>query len=50
MVAMEHPNGCVHVVKDELVETFLQAGWKVKAAPSEPPVSEPKTKRKTAQK
>ena len=48
MVIMEHPNGCVHNVRDDLVNKFLNAGWNIKAAPSEPPVvpEEPK-KRKT---
>lgn len=33
MVIMEHPNGCVHNVRDDLVDNFKAAGWKVKAAP-----------------
>jgi len=49
MVVMEHPNGCVHTVKDEDLEVFLKAGWKIKAAPTESPSPKPK-KRKTAQK
>ena len=48
MVTMKHPNGCIHEVKDELVDKFKNAGWKIKAAPKEQPSStaEPK-KRKT---
>ncbi len=38
MVTMEHPNGCVHNVRDDLVDKFLKAGWNIKAAPSEPPI------------
>lgn len=51
MVTMEHPNGCVHNVRDDLVERFQNAGWTIKAAPSEPPIvpEEPK-KRKTRSK
>mgnify|MGYP003291176162 CR=1 FL=1 len=51
MVIMEHPNGCVHNVRDDLVAKFQKAGWNIKAAPSEPPKSpeEPK-KRKTRSK
>ena len=47
MVTMEHPNGCVHNVADELVEKFTKAGWKVKAVQTEPPTSKPKPKPKT---
>ena len=50
MVTMEHPNGCVHNVRDALVSRFEAAGWKIKEAPSEPPVvpaeQKPKAKRK----
>ena len=48
MPVMEHPNGCVHNVRDALVSRFEAAGWKIKEAPCEPPVvpAEPK-KRKT---
>ena len=48
MVIMEHPNGCVHNVRDDLADKFLKAGWNIKAAPCEPPTvpAEPK-KRKT---
>ena len=51
MVIMEHPNGCVHNVRDDLANKFLNAGWNIKAAPSEPPAvpAEPK-KRKTTKK
>ena len=38
MVTMEHPNRCVHEVRDDLVSKFLEAGWNIKAAPCEPPV------------
>lgn len=37
MTTMEHPNGCVHNVRDDLVDRFKAAGWAIKAAPSEPP-------------
>ena len=51
MVTMEHPNGCVHNVRDDLVNKFLDAGWKIKGEQSTPPVvpAEPK-KRKTTKK
>ena len=40
MPVMKHPNGCVHNVRDDLVEKFTKAGWKLaKAARSEQPVS-----------
>ena len=29
MKTMVHPNGCVHNVRDDLVEKFTKAGWKV---------------------
>ena len=32
MKTMVHPNCCVHNVRDDLVEKFTKAGWKVKAA------------------
>ena len=51
MVIMEHPNGCVHNVRDDLVAKFQNAGWIIKgeqtASPSVP--EEPK-KRKTRSK
>ena len=52
MVVMEHPNGCVHEVRDDLVNKFLNAGWNIKAAPSEPPVvpEEPKKRNTTKSK
>ena len=52
MVIMEHPNGCVHNVRDDLVDKFLKAGWNIKAAQSEPPVvpAEPKKRRTTKSK
>ena len=48
MVTMVHPNGCVHDVRDDLVEKFLASGWVVKAAQSVPPFSpaeEPKQRK-----
>ena len=49
MVIMEHPNGCVHNVRDDLADKFLKAGWHIKAAPSEPSSvpKEPKKRRTT---
>lgn len=51
MVIMEHPNGCVHNVRDDLVNKFLNAGWNIKGERIAPPVvpAEPK-KRKTTKK
>lgn len=51
MVVMEHPNGCVHNVRDDLVGRFEAAGWKIKGEEKTPPVApaEPK-KRKTTKK
>ena len=51
MVIMEHPNGCVHNVRDDIVNKFLDAGWNIKGEQSVPPVTpeEPK-KRKTRSK
>jgi hypothetical protein len=51
MVTMEHPNGCVHIVRDDLVAKFQNAGWKIKGEQTVPPVipEEPK-KRKTRSK
>ena len=48
MVIMEHPNGCVHNVRDELVSRFEADGWNIKGEQIAPPVTpaEPK-KRKT---
>ncbi len=48
MVTMEHPNGCVHNVRDDLVDKFLKAGWNIKGEAVASPVvpAEPK-KRKT---
>ena len=48
MVIMEHPNGCVHNVRDDLVNKFLNAGWNIKGEAAASPVApaEPK-KRKT---
>lgn len=51
MAIMKHPNGCVHNVREDLVEKFTKAGWKLaKAARSEQPVSlteQEKPKRKS---
>ena len=51
MVIMEHPNGCVHNVRDDLVEKFKNAGWNIKGEEITPPIApeEPK-KRKTRSK
>ena len=38
MVIMEHPNGCVHNVRDELVEKFRKAGWNIKGDTTVSPV------------
>lgn len=46
MVTVEHPNGCIHRIPEELLEKFLAAGWKVKAALNEPSEPAPKRKRK----
>lgn len=50
MVIMEHPNGCVHNVREDLVEKFRNAGWNIKAAPSEPPKSPAEQKKRTRSK
>lgn len=39
MVVMEHPNGCVHGVADDLVPEFKAWGWVEKAVHNEPPTS-----------
>ncbi len=51
MVIMEHPNGCVHNVREDLVEKFQKAGWTIKGEATASPVApaEPK-KRKTRSK
>lgn len=51
MVIMEHPNGCIHNVRDDLVSKFLSAGWYIKGEQTAPPVvpAEQK-KRKTTKK
>ena len=51
MVIMEHPNGCVHNVRDDLVAKFQEAGWNIKGEATASPVvpAEPK-KRKTTKK
>ena len=46
MVTVEHPNGCIHIIPESLLDKFLAAGWKVKAAPSEPSAPAPKKTRK----
>ena len=38
MVTMEHPNGCVHNVRDDLVEKFRNAGWNIKGDATASPV------------
>ena len=43
MVKLEHPNGCVHDVREDLVSKFLAAGWMIKAAPAERPFSSAET-------
>ena len=51
MVIMEHPNGCVHNVRDDLVTKFQNAGWKIKGeetppvTPAEPKKRKPRTKK-----
>lgn len=47
MVTMEHPNGCVHTVRDDLVAKFQKAGWNIKGDASAPPVApaEPKKRK-----
>ena len=45
MKTMVHPNGCVHNVRDDLVEKFTKAGWKVKAADNKPPKKDDKPKK-----
>lgn len=50
MAIMVHPNGCVHNVREDLVEKFQKAGWTIKAAPSEPPKAPAEQKKKTRSK
>ena len=38
MVIMEHPNGCVHNVRDDLVAKFQEAGWNIKGDATASPV------------
>ena len=47
MVIMEHPNGCVHNVRDDLVDKFLKAGWNIKGEATASPVPAEPKKRKT---
>ena len=47
MVIMEHPNGCVHNVRDDLVEKFRNAGWIIKGDATASPVPAEQKKRKT---
>jgi hypothetical protein len=35
---MEHPNGCVHNVRGDLVEKFRNAGWNIKGEAVASPV------------
>lgn len=39
MVTLEHPNGCVHSVREDLVSKFIASGWVIKAAQTVPPIS-----------
>ena len=52
MVTMEHPNGCIHNVRDDLVDRFKAAGWNIKGEQIAPPVvpTEPKKRRTKAKK
>ena len=50
MAIMEHPNGCVHNVRDNLVEKFLNAGWKIKGEATASPVVPAEQKKKTRSK
>ena len=52
MVTMEHPNGCVHNVREDLVAKFQKAGWNTKGEQSVPPVTpaEPKTRKTRSKK
>ena len=45
MKTMVHPNGCVHNVRDDLVEKFTKAGWKVKAAANQQAKADDKAKK-----
>ena len=48
MAIMEHPNGCVHEVREDLVEKFSKAGWTIKGEATASPVSpDGQKKRKT---
>ena len=47
MVIMEHPNGCVHNVRDESVSKFLNAGWTIKGEETPLDAPEEPKKRKT---
>ena len=47
MVVMEHPNGCVHNVRDESVDRFKAAGWKIKGEETPPVVPTEQKKRRT---
>ena len=47
MVVMEHPSGCVHNVRDEMVDKFLNAGWTIKGEQTASPcIAEEPKKRK----
>ena len=50
MVIMEHPNGCVHNVRDDLVEKFRKAGWNIKGDATASPVVPTEQKKKTRSK
>ena len=52
MAIMEHPNGCVHEVREDLVEKFSKAGWTIKKgeATASPVSPDGQKKRKTTTK
>jgi hypothetical protein len=50
MVVMEHPNGCVHNVRDDLVTKFKESGWNVKGERNAPPVVPAEQKKRTRSK
>lgn len=50
MVTMEHPNGCVHNVRDDLVDRFKAAGWNIKGGTDCTPVTPAEQKKRTRSK
>jgi hypothetical protein len=46
MVIMEHPNGCVHNVREDLVEKFRNAGWNIKGEVTASPVVPAESKKR----